>query len=157
MLWAYIPIQLRFYAKYSKNRKIFSELYKVYWFAKTEWPTEIAICSVFKVTVYSSSLKIWDEKKHLTVYSISLFIKNRVATGNLKLYISVAKCYKNWTKESILLTPKIVNYTLIYSKQGYASKNWVEGLSDEAFYPWESPKKIRLTFATEQNKVLIHW
>ena len=46
-------------------------------------------------------------------------------------------------------------------KQGYASKNWVEGLSDEAFYPWESPKKIRLksvnpTFATEQKKVSIH-
>ena len=26
-------------------------------------------------------------------------------------------------------------------KQGYALKNWVEGLSDEAWYPWESPKK----------------
>ena len=27
------------------------------------------------------------------------------------------------------------------SKQGYSSKNWVEGLSDEAHYPWdrESP------------------
>ena len=28
-----------------------------------------------------------------------------------------------------------------YIKQGYASKNWVEGISDEAYYPWESPKK----------------
>ena len=49
----------------------------------------------------------------------------------------------------------------LYSKQGYALKNWVEGLSDEAFYPWESPKKIRLksvspTFATKQKKVSIH-
>ena len=26
-------------------------------------------------------------------------------------------------------------------KQGYALKNWVEELSDEAVYPWESPKK----------------
>ena len=47
------------------------------------------------------------------------------------------------------------------TKQGYALKNWVEGLSDEAFYPWESPKKIRLksvnpTFVTEQKKVSIH-
>ena len=46
-------------------------------------------------------------------------------------------------------------------KQGYALKNWVEGLSDEAFYPWESPKKIRLKsvnpiFATEQKKVSVH-
>ena len=47
-------------------------------------------------------------------------------------------------------------------KQGYALKNWVEELSDEAFYPWESPKKIRLksvnptiTFATKQKKVSI--
>ena len=47
------------------------------------------------------------------------------------------------------------------NKQDYALKNWVEGVSDEAFYPWESPKKNRLksvnpTFATEQKKVLIH-
>ena len=26
-------------------------------------------------------------------------------------------------------------------KQGYALKNCVEELTDEAFYPWESPKK----------------
>ena len=43
-------------------------------------------------------------------------------------------------------------------KQGYALMNWVEGLSDEAYYHWESPKKIRLksvntTFASEQKKV----
>ena len=48
------------------------------------------------------------------------------------------------------------------SKQGYALKNWAEELSDEAFYPWESPKKIRLksvnpTFVTEEKKVSIHW
>ena len=42
------------------------------------------------------------------------------------------------------------------NKQGYTLKNWVEGVSDEALYPWESPKKIRLKFATEQNEVLIH-
>ena len=39
--------------------------------------------------------------------------------------------------------------------------NWVDGVTDEAYYPWESPKKIRLksvnpTFVTEQKKVLIH-
>ena len=33
------------------------------------------------------------------------------------------------------------NIVITYSKQGYAFKNWVEGLSDEAYYPWESPKK----------------
>ena len=33
-------------------------------------------------------------------------------------------------------------------KQGYAFKNWVEGLSDEAYYPWESPKKIDLNWST---------
>ena len=26
-------------------------------------------------------------------------------------------------------------------KQGCSLKNWFEGLSDEAYYPWESPKK----------------
>ena len=51
--------------------------------------------------------------------------------------------------------------SMMNNKQGYALKNWVEGLSDEAFYPWESPKKIGLksvntTFASEQKKVLIH-
>ena len=43
--------------------------------------------------------------------------------------------------------------------QGYTFKNWVEGLSDEAYYPWESPKKIQLksvnpTFVNEQKNVL---
>ena len=32
--------------------------------------------------------------------------------------------------------------------QGYALKNWVEGLSDEAYYPWESPKKFDLNWST---------
>ena len=46
-------------------------------------------------------------------------------------------------------------------KQGYVLKNWLEGLSDEAFYCWESPKKIGIksvdpTFVTEQKKLLIH-
>ena len=31
---------------------------------------------------------------------------------------------------------------IIFIKQGYTFKNWVEGLSDGAYYPyWESPKK----------------
>ena len=30
---------------------------------------------------------------------------------------------------------------MMYTKQGYALKNWVEGLSDEAYNPWESQKK----------------
>ena len=47
------------------------------------------------------------------------------------------------------------------TKQGYALKNWVEGLSDEAYPPWESPKKIQLksvnpTFDSEQKKFFIH-
>ena len=40
---------------------------------------------------------------------------------------------------------------------------WMEGLSDEAYYPWDwdSPKKIRLksvnlTFVNEQKNVLIY-
>ena len=32
--------------------------------------------------------------------------------------------------------------SIMINKQGHALKNWVEGLSDEAFYPWESPKEI---------------
>ena len=43
--------------------------------------------------------------------------------------------------------------------------DWFLTASDvviEAFYPWESPKKIQLKsvnpkFATEQKKVSIHW
>ena len=49
----------------------------------------------------------------------------------------------------------------VFNEQVYTLKSWVEGLSDEAFYPRESPKKIRLksvnpTFVTEQKKVSIH-
>ena len=54
-----------------------------------------------------------------------------------------------------------LNFPRMTCKQGHALKSWVEGLSDEAFYPWESPKKIELKsvnpFFTEQKKVLIHW
>ena len=47
----------------------------------------------------------------------------------------------------------------MFIKQVYALKNWVEGSSDEAYYPWESPKKIQLksvnpTFVNEQKNVL---
>ena len=49
------------------------------------------------------------------------------------------------------------------NKQGYALKNWVEeGLSNEAYYPWESPKKkiwlklVNLAIATEQKKVSVY-
>ena len=64
-------------------------------------------------------------------------------------------CFKNVVAKSIKKLP------CIFIKQGYALKKCVEGVSDEVFYPWESPKKIRLnsvnpTFATEQKKVLIH-
>ena len=48
------------------------------------------------------------------------------------------------------------------TKQSYTLKNWVEGISDEAYYPWALgvTKKNRLelvspTFVTEQNNVLI--
>ena len=56
----------------------------------------------------------------------------------------------------------LIQHFSMSSKQGFALKNWVEGLSDEAYYPWESLKEIRLefvnpTFATKENKVLIHW
>ena len=45
---------------------------------------------------------------------------------------------------------------IIYTKEGHLLKNWVDGLSDEAHYPWESPKEIRLklvntTFATNKS------
>ena len=49
----------------------------------------------------------------------------------------------------------------MFIKQGYALKNWVERLSDEAYFPWESPKKNRLktvnpTFVNKQKNVLIY-
>ena len=34
-----------------------------------------------------------------------------------------------------------LNTVDLVDKQGHALKNCVEGVSDEAFYPWESPKK----------------
>ena len=45
-------------------------------------------------------------------------------------------------------------YKRLYYKQRYALKNWVDGVSDEEYYPWESPKKNQLksvnaTFASE--------
>ena len=45
------------------------------------------------------------------------------------------------------------------ARVSHTLNNWVDGVSDEAYYPWESPKKIRLksvnpTFASEQKKVL---
>ena len=54
-----------------------------------------------------------------------------------------------------------LRFTYMYMKKGYAFENWVEGLSDEVYYPWESLKKLRLksvnpTFATAQKKVSIH-
>ena len=46
-------------------------------------------------------------------------------------------------------------------EQGYMLKNWEEGLSDEAFYPWESPKRNRIksvnpTYINKLKNVLIY-
>ena len=30
----------------------------------------------------------------------------------------------------------------MHTRQGYALKNWVEGISDETYYPWETPKNL---------------
>ena len=59
------------------------------------------------------------------------------------------------------LSATSINRYLMEPKQGYALMNWVEGVSDEALYTWESPKNFLLklvspTSATEQKKVLIH-
>ena len=50
----------------------------------------------------------------------------------------------------------------MFGKMNHFNKKYkfYKSLSDEAYYPWESPKKIRLksgnpTIATEQKKVLI--
>ena len=42
-------------------------------------------------------------------------------------------------------------------KQGYALKNCVKGLSNEAYYPWESLKKFDLNWSTlhlSTNKII---
>ena len=54
-----------------------------------------------------------------------------------------------------------IKLLMLSNKQGHTLKNCVEGVSDEAFYPWESPKKIRIksvnpTFVTEQKIISIH-
>ena len=53
------------------------------------------------------------------------------------------------------------SFTIQKNRVSHMLNNWVDGVSDEAYYPWESPKKIRLksvnpTFASEQKKVSIH-
>ena len=58
-------------------------------------------------------------------------------------------------------THQTVLYGCIIIRVSHTLNNWVDGVSVEAYYPWESPKKIRLksvnpTFASEQKKVSIH-
>ena len=71
--------------------------------------------------------------------------------GNGLIYV-LSCSYYCFDKNNSMLMMKRVSHTL---------NNWVDGMSDEAYYPWESPKKIRLksvnpTFASEQKKVSIH-
>ena len=55
-----------------------------------------------------------------------------------------------------------IKFFTVQSKQGYVLKNWVEGLTDEAYYPWMGVTKknqlklVNPTFVTEQEKVLIY-
>ena len=43
-----------------------------------------------------------------------------------------------------------------YCKQGYALKNWVEGLSDEAYYPAPgSPKNCQLTIKSFDSSIQV--
>ena len=48
----------------------------------------------------------------------------------MKIYIGHNKAYLK------------VCFFMLFVKQGYALKNWVEVVSDEPNYPCESPKKI---------------
>ena len=66
-------------------------------------------------------------------------------------------------KPAFRLSIELVKYFDLndVGKQGYTLKNWMEGISDEAYHPWESPKKIGLksvspTFTTKQKNVLIY-
>ena len=74
-----------------------------------------------------------------------------------------------WKQSSIIsfnLLPKLSKFCpsfvlILYSKQGYVSKNWVEGISVEVYYLWEPPKNfwiksVNPTLGTEQKNVLIY-
>ena len=57
------------------------------------------------------------------------------------MYINLLRCVKNLINQfcSIILKTMdfwylIVVHVLVQFKQGHALKNWVEGLSDEAYY-----------------------
>ena len=97
---------------------------------------------------------------------INLFfpMAKNIIRAKINLFFPMAKIlYAQKIKLSLqkAKNKSIPIHSRLNSKQSHALKNWVEGLSDEAFYPWESPKKIRLKlvnpkFATDLKKVLIH-
>ena len=63
---------------------------------------------------------------------------------------------KHWSQLiSDIKANSVIDYTLyrcfVKSKQGYTLKNWVEGLSDEAYYP-VSHQKNRSTLHLSTNK-----
>ena len=88
--------------------------------------------------------------------SLNIFLK-------VLFYPSETQKLSVWSKKSPGVWYWYINHTPLsvpgihgQFKQGYVLKNWVEGLSDEAFYPWESPKRIWLksvnpTFAPKQK------
>ena len=87
--------------------------------------------------------------------SLNIFLK-------VLFYPSETQKLSVWSKKSPGVWYWYINHTPLsvpgihgQFKQGYVLKNWVEGLSDEAFYPWESPKKFdlnRLTLHLSLNK-----
>ena len=66
-----------------------------------------------------------------------IFVKHYL-TSLIDYFRSIAPLYPPGLDEN----GTIVNlYPASWIKQGHALKNGVEGVSDEAFYLWESPKK----------------
>ena len=64
-------------------------------------------------------------------------------------------------QKSLITEVRFSWLTTAVTRVSHKLNDWVDGLSDEAYYPWESPKRIRLksvnpTFASEQKKVSIY-
>ena len=83
----------------------------------------------------------WPKQLHFILYGeVGSLMGDHLVTiiSNGIAFFRILYRVENWGGHGFLVSDIEI---MVDSKQGYALKNWVQGLSDEAYYPWESPKK----------------
>ena len=143
---------------------VWKSFIKIWKRLKMFWSSDWSIC------LQLWTKKIWHFQVHVngnTSADRILYMFFILLTICKRLSVMFYQYQPSWRNQEQALLPwkrkgcKTLGVLIASIKQGHTLKNWVEGLSDEAYYPLGVTKIIRLKsvnpiFASVENKISIH-